>query len=246
MTFALVRCTQVEYVLTPRELVCPRCRSARLQKWGRFWREQGERTTQRYRCKDCGKTFNGLTGTLLAHLKHQDKWAEIGWCLFEGLSVRRSAEELQVHPSTVFRWRHRFLSAVQARWLPHVNGTPEHLPGYGWRLQAWAAPFRKVRAKYYHNYLAWFSVVDEVRDRDPDEALKQVLSKVYTDFSVDQQLLDTVHTVQPWRVTVRPWGVERAAKPARWRWMTSWLLFWKPGRSGKVLRGHDDWRQLSA
>lgn len=246
VTLALVRCTEIEHALSRRALSCPRCRSTNLQKWGRYRRAVGNRTTQRYRCKDCGRTFNEPTATPLAHLKYQEKWAEIGWCLLEGLSVRRSAEELEVHPSTAFRWRHRFLSAVRVRWLPWVSGTPEYLPGYGWRLQAWAAPLRKVRAKYYHNYLAWFSLLDKVRDLGPDEALKQFLAKVYADFSVDQQLLDTVPTVQPWRVTVRPFGVKRAARPARWRWIGSWPVYKLGSWQGVPLWRSDDWRLLGA
>lgn len=29
---------------------------------------------QRFRCRDCGKTFNPLTGTALAGLRHRDRW----------------------------------------------------------------------------------------------------------------------------------------------------------------------------
>jgi hypothetical protein len=31
---------------------------------------------QRYKCRACGKTFNALSGTPLARLRHKDKWLE--------------------------------------------------------------------------------------------------------------------------------------------------------------------------
>lgn len=47
---------------------CPHCGADNLQKWG----TSGNR--QRYRCKSCKRTFNGLTGTELSGMHYQDKW----------------------------------------------------------------------------------------------------------------------------------------------------------------------------
>jgi transposase-like protein len=44
-------------------LQCPRCRSESVIKYGSY------RAYQRYRCKDCGRTFNDKTGTIFAHAK---------------------------------------------------------------------------------------------------------------------------------------------------------------------------------
>ncbi|WP_336365004.1 IS1595 family transposase [Halalkalicoccus salilacus] len=44
-------------------LQCPRCRSESVIKYGSY------REYQRYRCKDCGRTFNDKTGTIFAHAK---------------------------------------------------------------------------------------------------------------------------------------------------------------------------------
>ena len=44
-------------------LQCPRCRSESAIKYGSC------RAYQRYRCKDCGRTFNDKTGTIFAHAK---------------------------------------------------------------------------------------------------------------------------------------------------------------------------------
>ena len=67
---------------------------------------------RRYFCRGCGKTFNCLTGTPLARLRHKELWTEFGASLSEGETVAASAERCGVAGSTAFRWRHRFLQAV--------------------------------------------------------------------------------------------------------------------------------------
>lgn len=83
---------------------CPHCKDARVVRNGMA---DG---LQRYKCRTCGKTFNALTGTPLARLRHKGKWLEQTRALAEGLTVHRAAEFLGVAPSTAFRWRHRFLT----------------------------------------------------------------------------------------------------------------------------------------
>ncbi|MCP5085049.1 MAG: IS1595 family transposase [Alphaproteobacteria bacterium] len=68
----------------------------------------------RFCCKSCGKTFNALTGTPLARLRHKERWAEFAASLRDGETVKVSAERCVVAGSTAFRWRHRFLRAVTA------------------------------------------------------------------------------------------------------------------------------------
>jgi len=68
---------------------------------------------QRYKCRGCGKTFNALTRTPLARLRHRGRWLDQAQALIDGLSITKVAERLEVARSTAFRWRHRFLA------LPH-------------------------------------------------------------------------------------------------------------------------------
>lgn len=84
---------------------CPACQGTHLVRNGQAG------GLQRFKCRSCGRTFNGLTGTALARLRHRRKWLEQAQVLEEGLSVRRAAVRLGVHRTTAFRWRHRFLSA---------------------------------------------------------------------------------------------------------------------------------------
>jgi transposase-like protein len=84
---------------------CPHCGGVRLLAWG------NANGLRRHRCADCRRTFNALTGTPLARLRHKARWLIHGAALTDGLSVRRAAEACEVAVSTAFRWRHRFLEA---------------------------------------------------------------------------------------------------------------------------------------
>ncbi|MBO0505867.1 IS1 family transposase [Aeromonas veronii] len=64
-------------VLTERQTalpVCPHCHAQKVIHWGQ------SRGLLRYRCKECGKTFNQLHGAALARLRHKEKWALYGPC----------------------------------------------------------------------------------------------------------------------------------------------------------------------
>ena len=87
--------------------VCPHCQGKRVVRNGQA------SELQRFKCRGCAKTFNALTGTPLARLRHKAKWLSQAEVLREGLSVHKAAERLQVAPSTAFRWRHRFLRLPQ-------------------------------------------------------------------------------------------------------------------------------------
>ena len=82
---------------------CPRCRGVRLHRDGRA---DG---LQRYRCLGCRRSFNALTGTPLARLRHRGKWLAYLDCMLQSGTVRRAAASVGIHKNTSFRWRHRFL-----------------------------------------------------------------------------------------------------------------------------------------
>ena len=87
-----------------QRLHCPACHAEHLHRHGHA------HGLQRYRCVPCGRTFNALTGTPLAHLRHKAMWLDYADCLLDSCSVRKAASQLGVHRNTTFRWRHRFLS----------------------------------------------------------------------------------------------------------------------------------------
>lgn len=87
-----------------REATCPKCQGHKVVRNGQA---DG---LQRYKCRGCGVTFNALTGTPLARLRHREKWLLQAQALEQGLSVRNAAARMGVHRTTSFRWRHRFLT----------------------------------------------------------------------------------------------------------------------------------------
>jgi transposase-like protein len=92
---------------TAKDLVCAGCGCRHFHKHGRA------NGLQRYRCRACGRTCNGLTGTPLARLRHKGRWLDYLGGMLDSTSIRRAAEQLGVAGATTFRWRHRFLALTK-------------------------------------------------------------------------------------------------------------------------------------
>jgi len=84
---------------------CPHCAGRDIVAWGRA------NGLARYRCKSCGRTFNALTKTAMAGLRKKEQWLDHAQAMIEATSVAKAAERCGVHPTTAFRWRHRFLGS---------------------------------------------------------------------------------------------------------------------------------------
>src|ERR1035437_5359895 len=57
---------------------CPHCGGRTLQRWG------SSAGLPRYRCGDCRRSFNALTGTPLARLRKKERWADHAQALVSG------------------------------------------------------------------------------------------------------------------------------------------------------------------
>lgn len=91
-----------------REPHCPYCKKQNIIGHGKY------RGRQRYKCKDCKKTFNDFTASPLAGTHYPDKWAEHITLVLNGASLKRVASELDIHVSTAFYWRHKVMSTLCA------------------------------------------------------------------------------------------------------------------------------------
>ncbi|VXB45923.1 IS1595 family transposase [Massilia sp. 9I] len=100
----------------PAPLCCAGCGSSRHYRHGIV------RGLQRYRCRDCGRTFSALSGTPLARLRHRARWLDYLKEMLDSRSVRAAAKLVGVHRNTSFRWRHRFLDGLR-------HDQPERLAG---------------------------------------------------------------------------------------------------------------------
>jgi transposase-like protein len=98
---------------------CPHCGRDEVRPWGHAGGKP------RYRCVNCRKTFNPLTGTPLSGLHHRDRWPAQAQALINGETVARAAQRCKVAYTTAFRWRHRFLSALNLDKPARLSGIVE-------------------------------------------------------------------------------------------------------------------------
>ena len=100
-------------------LCCPRCQGEQLYRHG------AKSGLQRFRCRACGRTFNSLTGTPLARLRHKAKWLDFSQCMLDSRTVRKAASIVEVAKNTSLRWRHRFLTLTKTDRPACLNGIAE-------------------------------------------------------------------------------------------------------------------------
>ncbi len=98
---------------------CPHCDGAKVNKHGM------EFGSQRYRCKDCGKTFTALTGTPFHRLRGKGQLLENAACMADGLSIRKTAARLGMSVDKAFRWRHKFLQFLSGQKPSALTGIVE-------------------------------------------------------------------------------------------------------------------------
>lgn len=102
-------------------VACLHCGSTGIIKYGK------KSNIQRFKCKDCGKTFNDLTLTPMAKSPLPvDTWLSYAKCMILGLSLRKSAEVCKVGLKTSFYMRHRLLDSVRNfQGIGEVSGVVE-------------------------------------------------------------------------------------------------------------------------
>lgn len=88
---------------------CPFCGSVHVIRHGR--QADG---TQRYRCKDCGKTFQASSNTVLRQFDptRLAKLRRFVHCMLLEISLRKCARECEISTLTAFTWRHKILDAL--------------------------------------------------------------------------------------------------------------------------------------
>ncbi|MCO5249780.1 MAG: IS1595 family transposase [Chitinophagales bacterium] len=91
-----------------RPIHCPHCHNTEIYGHGSY---KGRR---RYMCKSCKKTFNDFTGTAVDGIKKLDDFQEYLLLMIESVTIRKAAKKLGVSMQTVFDWRHKILSALEA------------------------------------------------------------------------------------------------------------------------------------
>lgn len=94
---------------------CPHCDCSRLTLYGKV------KNIQRYKCKNCKRTFRETSGTPLFRLHKVDKVEKYIKALRMGMSVRKAARFTGISAKTSFIWRHKFLSSLKPKEIIDSN-----------------------------------------------------------------------------------------------------------------------------
>ena len=104
---------------------CPSCRGKKYIKFGSY------NGIQRYKCKDCRKTFSNTTNSLWSYSKKDiNIWIEFVELMIQKKSLRFCAKKLKISITTAFYWRHKILHGLKLDSVPnklegnvHINKT---------------------------------------------------------------------------------------------------------------------------
>lgn len=153
---------------------CPHCESLSVVRYGKY------RDRQRYKCKDCTRTFNDFTNTPLHRTHYPEKWIKFLECMMEGHSLQLSALIVGVSYVTLFYWRHKLIQALnkldssieksrarnyglKKKYIWVYVYPPTHVISYEKRdaFTIWIRKFVGIAQKYLERYVAWFNFVEK-------------------------------------------------------------------------------------
>ena len=87
---------------------CPHCKSKIYIKYGKF------NGIQRFKCKECKKTFSLVTNSIWSYSKKKpSKWFEFCELILEKKVLRECSDALNISITTAFLWRHKVLESLK-------------------------------------------------------------------------------------------------------------------------------------
>jgi transposase-like protein len=93
--------------LINRHEKCPHCDGFHYYRYGKF------KDSQRFKCKDCGKTFCEYTGTWLQGIHKKELVSDYLALMVEHTSLDKTSKKLKINKKTAFDWRHKILSSFE-------------------------------------------------------------------------------------------------------------------------------------
>ena len=86
---------------------CPHCKCKNIIKFGSY------KNVQRYRCKECGKTFSNKTNTSFYYSKkNSETWVKYIELMLQRKTLNECSKELGISLPTAFYWRHKILFSL--------------------------------------------------------------------------------------------------------------------------------------
>jgi transposase-like protein len=92
--------------LFDKQACCPWCESKKYFRWGI------DKLSQRFKCKECKRTFTEYTGTWLDGLHKKSHVVDYIELMIEGKSLDKISSILNINKKTAFDWRHKILSSL--------------------------------------------------------------------------------------------------------------------------------------
>ena len=90
-----------------KQSVCPWCDRKSYYKYGM------DKGCQRFKCKDCRRTFTEYTGTWLDGLHKKSQVVDYIEMMIQGKSLDKISAKLHINKKTAFDWRHKILSSLE-------------------------------------------------------------------------------------------------------------------------------------
>jgi transposase-like protein len=89
-----------------KQSCCPRCASKKYYKYGM------DKGSQRFKCKECLRTFTEYTGTWIDGLHKKSDVLRYLELMIEGKSLDKISRTMGINKKTAFDWRHKILSSL--------------------------------------------------------------------------------------------------------------------------------------
>lgn len=100
-------------------LICPNCQSKHVVGYGKY------QNAKRYKCQDCKRTFNSLTGSMAHWIHKKDLLKQYIYFMLQGYSLRKISAELNICLKTSFDWRHKILNSLSQEGDIKLSGVVE-------------------------------------------------------------------------------------------------------------------------
>lgn len=99
---------------------CIYCHKTKVYKHGTY-----KNGGTRFRCQDCKRSYNELTGTSIHRIKKKELWDRYIELMFQSKSLEYIANELDINFRTAFLWRHKILSSFENLFTKEFKGIVE-------------------------------------------------------------------------------------------------------------------------
>ena len=105
--------------LIDKQEKCPHCGGVHYCRYGKF------KDSQRFKCKDCGKTFCEYTGTWLQGIHKKELVEDYLALMVSHTSLDKTSKKLKINKKTAFDWRHKILSSFEQNTGSEFEGVVE-------------------------------------------------------------------------------------------------------------------------